>query len=173
MKVIDISKHNGNVDFNKVKASGVQGVMIRAGYGIRHIDPLFKQNVEGCVKAGLHYGFYFYSYALNVEEAKQEANYCLEVIKGYKPTLPVALLLVMLLLNRDTRNGIADSVPATAANIESHAHFLLIVSKLKRFGIDGHLFDPQLDLLPDIQWLLQISQPYSMRLRSVPIRKYL
>lgn len=90
MKVIDISKHNGNVDFNKVKASGVQGVMIRAGYGIRHIDPLFKQNVEGCIKAGLHFGFYFYSYALNVEEAKQEANYCLEVIKGYKPTLPVA-----------------------------------------------------------------------------------
>ena len=42
MKVIDISKHNGNVDFNKVKASGVQGVMIRAGYGIRHIDPLLK-----------------------------------------------------------------------------------------------------------------------------------
>ena len=90
MKVIDISKHNGNVDFNKVKASGVQGVMIRAGYGIRHMDSLFKQNVEGCIKAGLHFGFYFYSYALNIEEAKQEANYCLEVIKGYKPTLPVA-----------------------------------------------------------------------------------
>lgn len=90
MKVIDISKHNGNLDFNKIKANGVQGAMIRVGYGIRHIDPLFKQNVEGCIKAGLHFGFYFYSYALNVEEAKQEANYCLELIKGYKPTLPIS-----------------------------------------------------------------------------------
>lgn len=90
MKIIDISKHNGNLDFNKIKASGIEGVMIRIGYGIRHEDPMFRKNVEGCIAAGLHYGFYFYSYALNVNEANEEANYCLELLKGYAPTLPIA-----------------------------------------------------------------------------------
>ena len=92
MKVIDVSKHNGPyIDWNKVKASGVDGVIIRAGYG-RHIsqkDKYFEQNYKGAAAAGLHVGSYWYSYADNPADAKVEASVFLEAIKGKKFDLPV------------------------------------------------------------------------------------
>ena len=91
LKVIDVSKHNGIIDFDKVKAAGIDGVIIRAGYGkvLKQQDPLFIQNYEGAKKAGLHVGAYWYSYAINEEEARQEAAVFLQVIKGKQFDLPV------------------------------------------------------------------------------------
>lgn len=92
MKVIDVSKHNGAyIDWKKVKASGVEGVIIRAGYG-RHIsqkDKFFEQNYAGAVSAGLHVGSYWYSYADSPPDAKLEAQAFLEAIKDKKFDLPV------------------------------------------------------------------------------------
>lgn len=92
MKVIDVSKHNGAyINWQKVKESGVDGVIIRAGYG-RHIsqkDKFFEQNYAGAVAAGLHVGSYWYSYADSPDDAKLEANVFLEAIKGKKFDLPV------------------------------------------------------------------------------------
>lgn len=84
MKVIDISYHNGFVDFNKVKKAGVDGVIIRAGYGKGNIDKKFSDYMTAAIKAGLHIGVYYFSYAYTVEMAKNEAKFCLSLIDGFK-----------------------------------------------------------------------------------------
>lgn len=92
MKVIDVSKHNGDkIDWKKVKAAGVYGVIIRAGYGryISQKDKFFEQNYAGAVAAGLHVGSYWYSYADSPADAKLEAQVFLEAIKDKKFDLPV------------------------------------------------------------------------------------
>lgn len=90
-KIIDVSKHNVVTDWAKVKAVGVSGVIIRAGYGrlIFQKDKTFEDFYAGAVKAGLHVGAYWYSYAQSAAEAKTEAAVFLEAIKGKKFDLPV------------------------------------------------------------------------------------
>lgn len=87
MKIIDLSYHNGNVDFKKVKAAGVEGVILRAGYGQNTTDKKFKSYIKDAINAGLHIGVYWFSYAYTVEAAKKEADYCLSVIKKYKDNI--------------------------------------------------------------------------------------
>lgn len=93
LKGIDVSRHQGAIDWAKVKATGVQFAIIRAGYGkyAYQEDPCFTDNIEGAYNAGIPVGVYWYSYADTVAEAKQEAEVCLTVIKPYKDmiTLPV------------------------------------------------------------------------------------
>ncbi len=81
---IDISKHNGDVDYTKIKESGVEFVMIRAGYGKGNIDDKFVRNIEGCIAAGLPVGAYWFSYALNATMAKAEADYFNKALEPYK-----------------------------------------------------------------------------------------
>lgn len=92
-RIIDISKHNGFIDFGKVKADGISGVIIRAGYG-RHIsqkDPTFETYYADAKAAGLNVGAYWYSYADTPADAKIEATVFLEAIKDKKFDLPVYL----------------------------------------------------------------------------------
>ena len=90
-KGIDVSKHQGTIDWKKVKNSGIDFAIIRAGYGrfISQKDIQFDNNLKGVKNNNIPYGFYWYSYATSVEEAKQEANICLQVIKGSNPIYPV------------------------------------------------------------------------------------
>ena len=91
VKGIDISKHNGSVNFAKVKAAGIDFVIIRAGYG-KHIsqkDPRFEEYYAWAKAAGLDVGAYWYSYAATVPEAVAEAQACLEAIKGKKFEYPI------------------------------------------------------------------------------------
>lgn len=91
MRGIDVSKWQGNIDFNAVKKAGIEFVIIRAGYGreIRQKDPYFERNYAGAKAAGLHVGAYWYSYADSPEDAKKEAAVCLEVIKGKQFDFPI------------------------------------------------------------------------------------
>lgn len=100
MKGIDVSVHNGKIDFAKVKAAGIEFVIIRAGYG-KHIsqkDKNFEKNYKAAKAAGLKVGAYWYSYAgtdATVSndsaryEAAQEAATCLEAIKGKQFEMPI------------------------------------------------------------------------------------
>lgn len=89
---IDVSKWQGAVNWASVKNAGVRHAMIRAGYGnsVRQTDPQFKRNAAQCIALGIDWGVYWYSYATSPEMARQEARCCLQVIKGLKPTMPVA-----------------------------------------------------------------------------------
>lgn len=90
-KGIDVSKYQREIDWGKVKNSGIEFAVIRAGYGRESSqeDPYFKKNYEGAKAVGLPIGTYWYSYAMSVEEAKLEASVCLEILKDKGFDLPV------------------------------------------------------------------------------------
>lgn len=83
-KGIDVSKWNGDINWNKVKSDGIDYVIIRGGFGNSSVDQKFKSHIEGASKAGLKIGIYWFSYATSVAKAKEEAAKCLETIKPYK-----------------------------------------------------------------------------------------
>ena len=93
---IDVSSWNGNINWQKVKAYGVQFVMIKCGgrywgSGLLYKDKQFETNIKGANAAGLDVGVYFYSAAVSITEAYEEASYVVNLIKGYKVKLPVAI----------------------------------------------------------------------------------
>lgn len=91
MKGIDVSVHNGNIDWNKVKADGIEFAILRAGFGRleKQKDEKFEQNYAEAKAAGIPVGAYWYSYAMSPEEAEIEANVFLKVIKGKQFEMPV------------------------------------------------------------------------------------
>lgn len=92
---IDVSYYQGNIDWKKVKNSGVEFVIIRVGYrgygsaGTLVEDPKFKTYLDGATKAGLKVGVYFYTQAITTAEAQEEAKFVLDRIKGYSLQMPV------------------------------------------------------------------------------------
>lgn len=92
---LDISKYQGDIDFDTIKNEGVSFVMIRVGTekkdtGEFVLDPKFKQNIEGAIESGIDVGIYFYSYAKTKNEAIEDAKWVIDQIKDYKITMPVA-----------------------------------------------------------------------------------
>lgn len=93
---IDVSKHNGTIDWPAVKNSGVSYVIIRCGYrgytqGSLIVDPRFEQNIKGATSAGLKVGVYFFSQAIDEVEAVEEASFVLDAVKGYNISYPIFL----------------------------------------------------------------------------------
>ena len=91
---IDISKwqnercENKTIDWNAVRDDGIKFVIIRLGYramatGTLTLDPYFNQNIQGAHDAGLQIGVYFYTQAVTVEEAKEEADFCEDNLATY------------------------------------------------------------------------------------------
>lgn len=91
LKGIDISSHNRDINFSKVKNSGIQFVMIRSSYGWFNEDKKFKDNAKGCEAVGLPYGIYHYSYARSLEEARIEVEGLIRLIKSFNPTYPIVI----------------------------------------------------------------------------------
>ena len=92
VKMIDVSVHNGVIDWDKVKASGIGGVLMRCGYGSdieSQDDKMFKRNADECSRLGIPFGVYLYSYAKNTDMAKSEADHALRLAKGYKLSYPL------------------------------------------------------------------------------------
>lgn len=87
-KGIDISYVQRGLDLYEAKKAGNKFVIIRAGISQR-LDTEFKTHTEGAQKAGLPYGFYWYSRAFSAEAARVEARCCIEAIKPYSPDYPV------------------------------------------------------------------------------------
>lgn len=78
---VDVSEHNGDIDFNAIKKAGFDFAIIRTGYGL-HEDSNFIQNVAGAIQAGLKIGAYHYSYALSPLQAGKEAQLMKEIINS-------------------------------------------------------------------------------------------
>ena len=79
---IDVSSYQGTIDFNRVKASGIDVVYIKAGEGGQITDPYFKQNYLKASRAGLIFGAYYYVTAKNTSEAKAQANDFFNLIRA-------------------------------------------------------------------------------------------
>lgn len=83
LKGIDVSKWNGRIDWKKVKKAGIDFCIIRTGYS-KTVDYKFKYNIEEAIENGLQIGVYHFSYATTNAKAREEAEFCLELIKPYK-----------------------------------------------------------------------------------------
>ena len=91
---IDVSKWNGEIDWDRVQNAGIKYAIIRCGYrgsstGALVEDPYFKQNIRGAIAAGLKVGVYFFTQAVNEVEAVEEASMALALCEGYKVTYPI------------------------------------------------------------------------------------
>ena len=94
LRGVDVSEHQWGIDWAKVRSAGVDFAYIRVGYrgnteGGLFEDPYFETNISGASANGLKTGVYFYSQAITVEEAQEEAAFVLERIKGHRMDLPV------------------------------------------------------------------------------------
>lgn len=88
IKGVDISAWQEGIPFDEIKKAGVQFAIIRAGCG-KNKDSQLDKFVSECKRLGIKYGFYWYSYALTVDRAKEEAESCISVIKQYAPDYPI------------------------------------------------------------------------------------
>ena len=86
---IDVSEHQGAVDWAAVAESGVEFAILRAGYrgygeaGVLRRDEFFQYNVNGAAENGIEMGVYFFSQAVSVEEAEEEAEFLLDILSVY------------------------------------------------------------------------------------------
>lgn len=91
-KGVDVSHHQGEIDWKKAKADGVEFAIIRCGYGMDQInqdDAQWLENVKGCEENSIPYGVYLYSYADTLAKAQSEAEHVLRLIKGHTLNYPV------------------------------------------------------------------------------------
>ncbi|MBE5935529.1 MAG: hypothetical protein E7262_07030 [Lachnospiraceae bacterium] len=93
---IDVSSYNGNIDWNQVKTSDVKFAFVRCGYrgygqGTFAKDKAFEKNMQGALSIGLDVGVYFVTQAITVEEAIEEADWVLNLIKNYDVKYPVVI----------------------------------------------------------------------------------
>ncbi|WP_258171013.1 GH25 family lysozyme [Paenibacillus sp. R14(2021)] len=90
LKVIDVSHHQGTIDWEKVRSDGVVGTLIKATEGTTYTDPNMAVNADGALKAGLHIGFYHYAHPER-NDALSEAAQFVSVIQGRKSEFPHTL----------------------------------------------------------------------------------
>ena len=132
---LDISKWQGNVDYDKLKSAGVSYVMLKIGgqlsiNGDIETDPSFNDNIKNALKSGMRVGVYFYSKAKNANEAKKQARWVIQNIKDYNIDMPIAFdwenwdSFSMYNIGFRTLNKIANS----------------FISEINRYGYRGILY---------------------------------
>lgn len=147
--IIDVSEHNTVTDWRAVKADGIEGVIIRAGYGRGNVDKKFREHITGALAAGLHVGIYWFSYAYSADMAESEAYYCMntvsDVVSWKDITLPIYWDFEndsMYFANKCgvdvSRETLVDMAEAFCDALESEGHMPGIYSNLdyeRRFGL--------------------------------------
>ena len=141
-EIIDVSEHNtrrAKIDWEKVKASGVKGVMVRigwAGYDGRiadngGLDDAFEQNIIGAYNAGLDVGLYVYSYTRDPAAARIAAEECVEIAKQFPQmiTLPIAFDVEetnLSCLTMQGKDGLANTINAFCFAVEQLGYYPIV-----------------------------------------------
>jgi GH25 family lysozyme M1 (1,4-beta-N-acetylmuramidase) len=127
---IDVSEHNGALDWAKIKAAGIQFAIIRTGYGTSHTDNYFKANMEGALKQGIPVGIYHFSYALNEAGATNEAAFVIKLLEPYKAKI---ILPVFFDFEYDTVSY-AKKQGVTLGKTAFNAHAVAFLEAVKAAG---------------------------------------
>jgi GH25 family lysozyme M1 (1,4-beta-N-acetylmuramidase) len=151
IKGIDVSKWQGDIDWAKVKAAGIQFAIIRTSFGTTGTDKYFKANVENAHAAGIPCGAYHYCYAKTVDESKAEAQHFLDVIKGYQFEYPVCLDLEDKCQDGISVSEYTDMAIAFLEELEQAGYYVAIYSGKARFM--SRLDDSKLK--PYTHWVAQ------------------
>lgn len=125
---IDVSSHQGRIDWERVKAAGVQFAIIRAGYGLTHVDPQFKRNAAECNRLGIPCGAYWFSYATTPKKAQHEALALLDLVKPYRMEYPLCFDLEYDTLRYAKQQGV------TIGKAQATAHAKAFLSEIEKAG---------------------------------------
>ena len=140
---IDVSKHNGVIDWNKVRASGIDFAFIRIAYrgygsaGSLREDEMARENLLGAKAAGLKVGVYIFSQAVNESEAVEEADFVLGLLRQYSASgLPLDLPVIF---DPETiRNDVARTDNVTGEQFTENA--LAFCSRIKEAGYEAGIY---------------------------------
>lgn len=125
---IDVSKWQGNIDWNRVKASGVDFAILRAGYGSvsSQKDVTFEDNYQNAKAAGIPVGAYHYSYAKDIAGAKKEAQTFLEWIKGKQLEYPVVFDIEESATYNLGRNTVSEIIKTFCSIVEAAGYYVSV-----------------------------------------------
>ena len=142
-KGIDVSQFQGNVDYAKVKAAGVEYAIIRLGFrgygsGTINDDPNFTANMEGALQNDIQTGVYFFTQAITKEEAVEEADYVIDKIKPYRVTYPIVLDVEEIVgdtyrQQNLTKDQLTDVIIAFCERVKEKGYTPMIYGNLKCF----------------------------------------
>lgn len=140
---IDVSSHQGTIDWNAVSQDGIDFAMIRCGTrgyteGSLFADETFYTNADGAQTAGIPFGVYFFSQAINEQEAIEEAEYVLELIQGMEISCPIAFDLE----DMPSYNARANDLSAEQITANAEA----FCNRIKQAGYEVMIYGNQHDL---------------------------
>lgn len=116
IKGLDVSRYQGIIDWEKVKAAGYRFAMLRAGYGSGTVDEQFRRNASECNRIGLPIGAYWFSYATSKSMAVNEADRCIETVSPYRLDYPVCYDIEQATADYAQKQGI-NFTPALARSL--------------------------------------------------------
>ena len=157
-KGIDVSKHQGIIDWQKVKEAGIAFAMIRAGYGAGTVDARAHRNFSECNRLGIPCGAYWFSYAHTEEMARREARACLAAVAPYRLDYPIAFDFEYDSVTRAAKAGVTVTkdlasriARAFCETIEAAGHYVINYANRDYLG---RYFDEQIRRRYDL-WLAQ------------------
>lgn len=156
LKGIDVSNHQGSINWQAVKNDGIDFAIIRSSWGWFNEDTMFRANVNGCEAVGLPYGLYHYSYARNLDEAKIEVDGLINLAKSCSPSYPIIIDMEDA-DNWKARNGnpsndmLVRILEYQCKRIEEAGYYAMIYANLDWFK--NRLADSRLDRFD--KWLAQ------------------
>lgn len=163
---MDVSQHNGKINFKKAKRDGIEFVFIRVGYTgytkssfSLNLDKNYKTYIKDATKAGLKVGVYWYSQSTKVSEAKKEAKALLKAIKGYSITMPVVFDYEFA----DTKKGRLDSAKLSKTNMTANA--LAFLNTVSNAGYDACIYASE-NFLGEHLYANQISSNFKVWLAN-------
>ncbi len=146
-KGIDVSKYQGNIDWDKVKADGVEYAFIRVGLrgyktGDIVVDDKFEQNIKGAHDAGIKVGVYFFTQAINIAEAVEEAEFVVEQLEPYSEMIDYPVVIDVekvdasnARMNNLTKEERTQVVSTFCEYIEDEGYTPMIYGNLEMFGV--------------------------------------
>ena len=140
---VDVSSHDGSVDWQAVKASGVDFAIIQLGYrgytvGSVHLDEQFYNNITGAAAAGIDVGVYFFSQAISEDEAREEAQFVVDTLRNVNVTLTYPVVF--------DEEYIADSRTDGLTGAQLTANALAFLKTVESAGYVGMLYGNKSDM---------------------------
>ena len=141
IKGIDVSKHNGTIDWKSVKEDGIDFAILRAGYGKNNIDEQIYNNIKGCETNVIRMGMYWFSYAYTEEMAKKEADYICDIADTTSIEFPICFDFEYDSADYASKNGalvttefLVNIATAFLSQVEKRGYYAMLYTNIDYFN---------------------------------------